>query len=526
MKEPSDRIVVIGAGMGGLAAAARLAHAGCDVTLVEAQHYPGGKMRVVDSPAGPVDAGPTVMTMRHVFDALFEDCGARLDDHVTLHRETLLARHFWPDGSRLDLHDDPDRSAEAVRAFAGPKAEAQFRAFSIRAARLFEAFEKPIMLAPEPKLDALTAHVLRHPGLVPAMAPASTLAAALKRQFTDPRLRQLFGRYATYVGGSPFASPAVLALIWSAEARGVWRVEGGMHRLARAMCALAEARGVRVRFGAKVVRIERQSGRVSAVHLDGGDRLISEQVVFNGDPRALAQGLLGEGMRDAVPGSAVSPRSLSARVWSFAATPDGPDLGHHNVFFGTDPRAEFGPISDGRPPDDPTLYVCAQDRGTGLAPPGVERFEIIENAAPLPAFHTPSSPQETESCRTRTFQALARFGLRFGPEPPDGALTTPQGFETLFPASLGSLYGRSPSGMMAAFRRPTARTTVPGLYLAGGGAHPGAGVPMATLSGRHAAEAILTDLASTSRSRPTATPGGMSTASATMAPVRSRSSPS
>lgn len=530
MKEPSDRIVVIGAGMGGLAAAARLAHAGCDVTLVEAQVYPGGKMRTVDTPAGPVDAGPTVMTMRHVFDALFEDCGTRLDDHVTLHRETLLARHFWADGSTLDLHDDPDRSAEAVRGFAGPKAEAQFRAFSTRAARLFDAFEGPMMLAPEPNVRALTTHVLKDPALIPAMAPISTLAAALRRHFTDPRLRQLFGRYATYVGGSPFASPAVLALIWSAEARGVWRVEGGMHRLARAMCALAEARGARIRFGAKVVRVERQSGRVSAVHVEGGDRLICDHVVFNGDPRALTQGHLGEGLRDAVPDAAVSPRSLSARVWTFAATPDGPDLAHHNVFFGADPRAEFGPIADGRPPEDPTLYVCAQDRGTGRAPPQLERFEIIENAAPLPALLPAPLPhpssEETESCRTRTFQALARFGLRFDPDPPDAALTTPQGFETLFPASLGSLYGRSPSGMMAAFQRPTARTAVPGLYLAGGGAHPGAGVPMATLSGRHAAEAILTDLASTSKSRPTATPGGMSMASATMAPARSRSSPS
>jgi 1-hydroxycarotenoid 3,4-desaturase len=429
MKEPSDRIVVIGAGMGGLAAAARLANAGCDVTLVEAQGYPGGKMRTVDSPAGPVDAGPTVMTMRHVFDALFEDCSARLDDHVTLHREALLARHFWPDGSQLDLYDDPDRSADAVRSFAGPKSEAQFRAFSARAARLFDAFETPMMLAPEPNARALTAHVLAHPGLIPAMAPASTLAAALKRQFTDPRLRQLFGRYATYVGGSPFAVPAVLALIWSAEARGVWRVEGGMHRLAHAMCALAEAQGARVRFGARVVRVERQSGRVSAVHLEGGERLMCDHVVFNGDPRALTQGLLGEGLRNAVPDSAIGPRSLSARVWTFAATPAGPDLAHHNVFFGTDPRAEFGPIADGRPPDDPTLYVCAQDRGTGLAPPDVERFEIIENAAPLPH----PSFEETESCRTRTFQTLARFGLRLDPAPPDSALTTPQGFETLFP---------------------------------------------------------------------------------------------
>ncbi|MGI1662247.1 1-hydroxycarotenoid 3,4-desaturase CrtD [Palleronia sp. KMU-117] len=522
MTATSDRIVVIGAGMGGLAAAARLAHAGCDVTVVEAQGYPGGKMRTVDSPAGPVDAGPTVMTMRHVFDALFADCGARLEDAVTLHQEPLLARHFWPDGATLDLYDDVDRSAEAVHGLAGARAEAEFRSFSTRAARLFDAFEAPMMLSPTPRIGGLTAHVMKHPGLIPVMAPFSSLASVLKRQFTDPRLRQLFGRYATYVGGSPFSSPAVLALIWSAEERGVWRVEGGMHRLARAMAALAEGQGARFRFGARAVRVERQSGAVRAVHLEGGERIGCDRVVFNGDPRALAAGLLGDGLRGAVADTGVNPRSLSARVWTFAATPQGPDLAHHNVFFGADPQAEFGPIARGRAPEDPTLYVCAQDRGMGLVPPDLERFEIIENAPPLPH----ASAEETETCRTRTFQALARFGLRFSPAPPDGALTTPQGFETLFPASLGSLYGRSPSGMRAPFQRPTARTAVPGLYLAGGGAHPGAGVPMATLSGRHAAEAILTDLASTSTSRATATPGGMSTASAMTAAARSRSSPS
>jgi 1-hydroxycarotenoid 3,4-desaturase len=245
-------------------------------------------------------------------------------------------------------------------------------------------------------------------------------------------------------------------------------------------------------------------------------------VVFNGDPRALATGLLGEGARPAVPSSAIEPRSLSANVWTFAARPHGPDLHHHNVFFGPDPRREFGPIADGRLPEDPTLYICAQDRGTGRNPPETERFEIIMNAPPL----GPGQTEDMEQCRTRTFRTLAAHGLTFGPEPPDTALTTPARFEALFPASLGSLYGRSPHGLTAAFARPTARSRVPGLYLAGGGTHPGAGVPMATLSGRHAAEAILTDRTSTSRSRRTATPGGTSTASPTTAPAPFPSSPS
>ena len=522
MSDFREKIVVIGAGMGGLAAAIRLAAAGRDVSVVEAQVYPGGKMRTMDSAAGPVDAGPTVLTMRHVFDDLFAAAGESLDEHVTLVPERVLARHWWPDGSTLDLFAEAEDSAAAIRAFAGTRAETQFRRFSDRAAQLFQAFDAPMMQAPRPTLGGLVRHVAARPGLVPAMAPTATLARSLARTFDDPRLRQLFGRYATYVGGSPYASPAVLALIWHAEAAGVWRVQGGMHRLARALEALAERLGVRFHYGQPARRIETQSGGVAGVHLADGTRLPASRIVFNGDPRALATGHLGPAAQRAVPESGTTPRSLSANVWTFAAVPAGPDLHHHNVFFCADPAREFGPIAQGRMPEDPTIYVCAQDRGTGTAPPAPERFEIIMNAPALAG----ADPEDIATCRTRTFQTLARHGLTFDPAPPDSALTTPAGFEALFPASLGSLYGRSPHGLMAAFARPTARTRLPGLYLAGGGAHPGAGVPMATLSGRHAAEAILTDRTSTSPSRRTATPGGMSTASRTTAPARSRSLPS
>lgn len=517
----AGRVVIVGSGIAGLVAAARLAHAGLSVLVIDRHGTPGGKMRALPSSAGPVDAGPTVLTMRAVFDELFAELGERLEDHVGLLRQRILARHFWPDGSQLDLFDTEADSTEAIRALAGKRAAGQFRAFCARARDLFDGFEAPVMRTPAPSLPALALHVARNPGLLGRMAPLSTLHDLLRRSFDDPRLVQLFGRYATYVGGAPDRVPALLALIWQAESAGVWAVEGGLHRLADAIAELARLRGAEFCYGADAASIETAGGGVRAVTLADGTRLPAGSVLFNGDPRALATGRLGADVAGVAPQTAQAPRSLSAEVWAFAAVPQGPELAHHNVFFRADAQPEFDALAAGRLDPSPTLYVCAQDRAGTARHRGPERFETIANAPPL-SGDTPR--QEVDQCRTRTFGTLARFGLRFGPEPGDQTLTTPEGFDSLFPASGGALYGQSPHGMTAALRRPTARTSVPGLYLAGGGVHPGAGVPMAALSGRHAAAAILSDRISTSISPETATRGGTSTGSATMAGRPSASS--
>ena len=517
-----DAVAIVGAGIGGLVAAVRFAHIGLPVTVFERASGPGGKMRTRPSVAGPIDAGPTVLTMRSIFDALFSEIGERLDAHLTLRSNPVLARHYWADGTTLDLAADPATSRANVAHVFGSRAAADFTRFSDRAQRLFEAFDGPMMRAAEPSRTALATRVLARPGLIADMAPARSLSASLRGAFREPKLRQLFERYATYVGGTPELSPAVLALIWHAEARGVWSVDGGLHGLARTLEALARARGAVFRYGADVTEIELRDGTAAALRVYG-ERIPARTILFNGDPRALGQGALGRCLSAVVPSGATEPRSLSAEVHTFAATPSGPPLSAHNVFFGDDPEAEFRPLARGETPEDATLYLCAQDRGGGAMPPAIERFEIIRNAPPIRRAAPDPAPKEIAACQSRAIARLQRFGLTFSPMPEPEALTLPQDFAMDFPESLGSLYGRSPQGTMAAFARPTARTAIPGLYLAGGGAHPGAGVPMAALSGQHAVATILADRTSRSRFRRRAMPGGMSTASATTAHARSRS---
>lgn len=508
--EPREKAVVIGAGMGGLASAIRLAALGFSVTVVESAEAPGGKARAIPSVAGPVDTGPTVLTMRHVFDDLFALGGQRLDDHVRLVPQPILARHWWTGSQPLDLFPERDANIEAIRNFSGARDAAAFARFDALSEALFQAFDVPVMQSAKPDLARIARTTLRQPRLWPALLPGMTLTRLLRSQFRDPRLVQLFARYATYVGGRPAHSPGVLSLIWRAEGAGVWAVKGGMHSLAAALARLAEGMGVRFLYANRAKRILRQGGHVTGVEVEGST-LPSRICVFNGDPAALHQGLLGDAAVDAIPSRATAPRSLSAWVWAFAARPHGADLVHHNVFFSDNPSAEFGPIGRGEMPEKPTLYICAEDRATAPPTDAPERFEIILNA---PAGVQPF-PKEEAQCRTRTFHRLKDFGLTFSPDPGIEALTTPSTLSRLFPGSQGAIYGRSPEGMMAAFQRPGARTALPGLYLAGGGAHPGAGVPMAALSGKHAAEAIRQDLISASTSAPTVMPGGISTGSAT-----------
>ena len=517
-KSDKSRVVVVGAGIGGLCAALRLAHAGYAVTVLEAAEGPGGKMRTLPSVAGPVDAGPTVLTMRRVFEELFAEVGESLSDHLTLIPLPVLARHYWADGTKLDLMADAEASATNINALFGAKSARQFRVFSARTKRLFDAFDAPMLQSATPSQSALTRQVLKSPRLLWDMAPHRTMAQLLHSSFTEPKLRQLFARYATYVGGSPYAAPALLSLISQSEAQGVWAVQGGMHRLAQIVAQLARAKGAVFRYGQVAKRIEQQGGRVSAVVTTLG-RFPADAVLFNGDPKALTTGLLGDGVKKAVSVGGVEPRSLSAYVHAFAAIPTGPELSHHTVFFGDDPQAEFTALARGERPTDATLYICAQDR-IGPTPTGPERFEIILNGPPTEADR--DTEQEMAACQTQVFARLGQFGLQFSPTPGPDSLTTPQGFARLFPASNGSLYGRSPQGLTAGLKRPQARTAIPGLYLTGGGAHPGAGVPMAALSARHAAAAIMTDLALRSTSRQTATPGGMSTGSATTGRAPSR----
>ena len=489
-------IVIIGAGIGGLTAAALLAAAGEEVVVCEAAATPGGKLREVMIDGRALDAGPTVFTMRWVFEAIFAAAGASLDDYLTLRPVTTLARHAWGSDARLDLFAEIAESEAAIGAFAGAAEATRFRAFTAEARRTYTTLEHSFLDAPATSPIGLTARIgLSRPGDLLSIRPFETLWGALGGYFHDPRLRQLFGRYATYSGASPFLAPATLMLIAHVENSGVWQVEGGMHRIARAFEALAARHGATFRYAAPVAEIVVGRAGAEAVVLTSGERIDAAAVIVNADPQAVATGLFGPAAARAVPRMAAAKRSLSALTWTLVAETSGFDLSHHNVFFTHDYRAEFDAIfRQQRLPAAPSVYVCAEDRGDKAAGHQPERLHMIVNA-PATADGRGLTPGEIERCESATFAMLARSGLAVARTADATVRTTPADFARLFPATGGALYGRASHGWRASFQRPGSRTRIPGLYLAGGATHPGAGVPMAALSGKLAAAALMCDRA-------------------------------
>jgi 1-hydroxycarotenoid 3,4-desaturase len=492
------RVVVIGAGVGGLCAAADLARQGVAVTVVERAATPGGKMREVAVDGRAIDAGPTVFTMRWIFEQLFEDAGARLDEALDLAPADVLARHAWRAGGRLDLYADVERSVAAIGEFAGAADARGYREFCARSADVYRTLRGPFIGGQRPGPIELVRRVgLANLGAMWRTAPYSTLWRELGGHFRDPRLRQLFGRYATYVGSSPLAAPATLMLIAHVEQDGVWIVRGGMHRVAVAIAALGTRHGASFRYGADVRRIVVHGGRVAGVELADGERLAADAVVHNGDAAALAAGLLGDDARSAAPLVPRAARSLSAITWCLHARTRGFPLEHHNVFFAEDYPREFARIFDGRTVTEaPTVYLCAQDRGPAAAPArdgSPERLLALVNA-PADGDVRPMSAAEAEDVAVRAFGLVRECGLEIDASPAATVTTTPTGFDAMFPGSGGALYGRANHGALGSFRRPGARSAIAGLYLAGGSVHPGAGVPMAAMSGRLAAARLLEDV--------------------------------
>ena len=490
---PAD-VVIVGAGIGGLAAAIELAREGLAVTVLEAAPEVGGKMRRI---AG-VDAGPTVLTMRWVFDDLFARAGADFAATVTLQPAEILARHGFWDGTTLDLFADRDRTADAIGRLAGAKEAAGYHKFVDYTRELFELVEEPFLRSPRPTVGSMMAMAGRIGlGSLMKVDAHRSMWKALGGFFEDVRLRNLFARYATYSGSSPFEAPATLNVIAHVERAGVFYVDGGMHTVARECAHLAMKLGATVRCRTPVARVLVEHGRAAGVVLASGEELRARVVVHAGDAGAFAAGLLGADSSRAV--RVPRPASASAVVFTGQAELEGFPYVRHNVFLAADYAREFQALFGSHTlPDDPVVYVCAQARGDDArAVSGPEPILMLVQA-PSNGDTNAWTAEEIDTCTKLAARTLLRSGAQVT-NLEALTVTTPAHFAKAFPGSGGALYGAATHGKLGPLERPGAKSAIPGLFLVGGTVHPGAGVPMAATSGVLAAQAIMSAWPSTRR---------------------------
>ncbi|MBE2197092.1 MAG: phytoene desaturase [Anaerolinea sp.] len=479
-------ILIIGAGIGGLSAAIRLAAAGRRVIMYEKNAQVGGKMAQIVADGFRWDTGPSVITMRHVLEELFSAAGRRLDDYLTLLPVEPLTRYFYPDGFVFDATRDLAQMAAQIAQLDGRDVEG-YLAYLAYAARIHR-ITGPVFIYDQPPTPR---SFLRVPVREWFQVDGTrTMAQAINGFVKSPHLRQLLGRFATYVGASPYLAPATLNVIAHVELTGgVWYPQGGIYQIAAALERLARELGVEIVTGVGVRRILVRMGRVVGATLTDDTVVATDIVLSNLDVTTTYRQLL--------PGHAYRPPlepSCSGFIMLLGVRGETPGLAHHNIFFSRDYPAEFDAIfRQGMPPDDPTIYVAITSKtDPDHAPPGHENWFVLVNAPSLGDRYD----WETKGAAYRdvALARLADHGVDIGARIVAERIWTPQDLERHTGAWRGALYGQSSHGKLAAFKRPHNRAQdVRGLYFAGGTTHPGGGVPMVTLSGKVAAEMILED---------------------------------
>jgi phytoene desaturase len=489
-----SNVIVIGAGVGGLAAAARLSVKGHSVTIVEQADRVGGKLHTYRRAGYAFDTGPSLFTLPAVYRDLFLKTGKSLEESVDLQPVEPAFRYHFPDGSELLLPGaDPAQCANAIATCMGEQAGDQWREFMERAGEMWRITRQPFLQSPLNGFASLLP--LANPKDIATIAPFTTLRKLATKTFTDPRLITLVDRYATYTGSDPRKAPAVLATVpYIEQLFGVWHIGGGLGTLADALEKRCVERGVNIQLNTSVGEILTEGNRVTGIRTSAGEVMPADIVVSNSDARLTYNKLLAQSStkKPKVPGDP----SLAGFVILLGLRGRTPDIAHHNVWFPENYNAEFDAIF-GRNPEpvaDPTIYVCSPDDPLMRPNSDSEAWFILVNAPRHDSSGRDGvnwdAPGLAESYGNRILNILATRGTDIRDRIEFLEIRTPADLERETRAPGGSIYGTSSNGVNAAFNRPANRSPIEGLFLVGGSSHPGGGLPLVGMGAEITADLI------------------------------------
>ncbi len=503
MKSPdSDRVGVIGSGLGGLAAACTLAARGYRVTLLERNDYVGGKAAQLRAAGFRFDMGPTILTLPSVLRRVFEEAGRRIEDYLVLTRLDPQWRCFFDDGGVLDLRENTDRMAQELAVFSPHTRSAEgyrrFMRWSERLHRISDRyyFYKSIGRIAD-MFDFKSSFDPRVASDIWAMRMGRTVAGEVRRHMPDRRVAQMMDHFTQYVGSSPYGSPAILCGIAHMQtAEGISYPKGGTRAVPDALERLAIELGVEIRCSTPVTQILTRNNRVTGVRTVAGEEISFGAVISNCDSVRTHRELVDETARAAFEGRRRYEPACSGVVLFLGLNRRYERLAHHNFVFSRDPREEFDWIYNrGEPAPDPTCYLAATAiTEPDTAPSGGEALYVLVHTPYLRPHHDWSellpAYRKVILDKLRRTAGLTDIQDRIVFE----AALTPEDIHRRYHVLNGAIYGLASHGRFSGAFKPANRSPdLRGLYLAGGAAHPGPGMPMVLMSGWIAADALDQD---------------------------------
>ena len=505
-----NNVVIVGGGLGGLAAACTLAARGNRVQLFEGNAELGGKAVVRSADGFRFDMGPTIVTMPQVLRRIFAEAGRNLDDYLDLVELDPQWRCFFEDGSTLDLLADTEQMSAKLTGYADAETAEGYERFMALARQLHDISDRYFFWnSVEGIRDTLNVgetfklSTLKEIG---ALRMGQSVAGTIRRKVPDSRVAQMLDHYTQYVGSSPYGSPAVLCGIANMQSSGgVWYPIGGTRAVPEALIKLAGELGVELNTSAEVVRIVEEFGAVSGIELADGRIVEADAVVSNMDSVRTHRELLGRETAQRFEKRRRYEPACSGVVLYLGLKKRYDHLLHHNFVFSADPKAEFDAIyKQGRPAPDPTCYLAAPAATERtVAPDGGEALYVLVHTPYLRPGHDWS--KMFAPYRQRILDKLKTCGGMPDIEERivyESALT-PQDIHDRYRVLNGAIYGLASHGkVLGAFKPGNRSRDVDGLYLAGGSAHPGPGMPMALMSGWIAADTLDRDERATESAQP------------------------